>query len=173
MCRHSYYAILSGGLIRTLQRPVSMGTMFRVHQGGIGISNSYLCTLTSFDHLTITVRSIPETVHFYSNVLGMTHSTISLSSTGNGNIVRHSLLFGQRKIDLQQVGEEYRPKSSAFVPGTADLCFLTDEDVAVLLDRFKQHGIKVVEGQQPVRNMGAKGPLRSVYIRDPDGNLLE
>lgn len=150
-----------------------MQTGSPVYHGDInGTSKSYLCTLTSFDHLTLTVRSIPDTIHFYTKVLGMAHSSAT-SSNGDGKTIRHSLLFGQQKIDIQQVGEEYRPKSSAFVPGTADLCFLTDEDVAVLLDRFKQHGIKVLEGEQPARSMGAKGPLRSVYIRDPDGNLLE
>jgi catechol 2,3-dioxygenase-like lactoylglutathione lyase family enzyme len=130
-----------------------------------------LCTIASLDHLVLTVSSLPATVKFYTEILGMAHQ--SFTSPTDPSTVRHALLFGQQKINLHQAGKEFEPKAKTALPGTADLCFLTEADVGAVLERFKEKGIEVLEGAQVVRRTGAKSPLRSVYVRDPDGNLIE
>ena len=108
----------------------------------------------SLDHLVLTVADLDATVAFYER-LGMRHVVF-----GEG---RHALGFGSQKINLHLAGSEFEPKAATPTPGSADLCFLVDElDVG---------GLDVVEG--PVERTGATGQLRSVYVRDPDGNLVE
>jgi catechol 2,3-dioxygenase-like lactoylglutathione lyase family enzyme len=84
---------------------------------------------------------------------------------------RKALAFGHQKINLHRAGSEFEPNAAHPTPGSGDLCFITD----VPLQRVQQHlaecGIVIVEG--PVRKSGAEGPLNSLYIRDPDGNLVE
>jgi catechol 2,3-dioxygenase-like lactoylglutathione lyase family enzyme len=115
------------------------------------------------DHLVLTVADIERTVDFYTRVLGMRAETF-----GQG---RRALRFGRQKINLHQAGREFEPKAARPTPGSADLCFIAD----VPLDEVQQHlaacGAPVEEG--PVDRTGATGPIRSVYLRDPDDNLVE
>lgn len=115
------------------------------------------------DHLVLTVRDIEATCRFYEQVLGMKAVTF-----GNG---RWALQYGQQKINLHQAGLEFEPKAKHPVPGSADLCFIT----SVPLEQIESHilacGIEIVEG--PVQRTGAMGPIISVYVRDPDENLIE
>jgi catechol 2,3-dioxygenase-like lactoylglutathione lyase family enzyme len=110
--------------------------------------------ILSLDHLVLTVRDLDATIAFYTQ-LGMTHETF-----GDG---RHALTFGGQKLNLHEVGGEIAPHAATPVAGSADLCFLVDELDTAELD--------VVEG--PVERTGAAGPILSVYLRDPDGNLVE
>jgi catechol 2,3-dioxygenase-like lactoylglutathione lyase family enzyme len=133
-----------------------------------------VCTLTSLDHFVLTVHSLPETIKFYTEILGMAHQ--SFNSPANPTVTRHALLFGACKINLHQAGKEFEPKARTALPGTADLCFLTDQDVGTVLERLREKGVEVLEvedGKQLVRRVGARSPLRSLYVRDPDGNLIE
>ncbi|KAH8704184.1 Glyoxalase/Bleomycin resistance protein/Dihydroxybiphenyl dioxygenase [Talaromyces proteolyticus] len=134
-------------------------------------SKSPVCTLVSLDHLVLTVRSLPETIKFYTEVLGMAHQ--SFTSPKDPDTTRHALLFGSQKINLHQAGKEFEPKALTALPGTADLCFLTNEDVSAVLSKLVERGIEVLEGGGIVNRTGARSPLRSVYVRDPDGNLIE
>jgi catechol 2,3-dioxygenase-like lactoylglutathione lyase family enzyme len=115
------------------------------------------------DHLVLTVADIDRTVEFYTRVLGMRAETF-----GEG---RRALRFGRQKINLHQSGREFEPKAARPLPGSADLCFVTD----VPLEDVQQHlaacGVSIEEG--PVDRTGAIGPIRSVYLRDPDDNLVE
>jgi catechol 2,3-dioxygenase-like lactoylglutathione lyase family enzyme len=115
------------------------------------------------DHLVLTVADIDATVDFYTRVLGMRAETF-----GAG---RRALRFGRQKINLHQAGREFEPKAARPTPGSADLCFISD----VPLDEVQRHlaacGVAVEEG--PVDRTGAIGPIRSVYLRDPDDNLIE
>ena len=106
------------------------------------------------DHLVLTVRDLDATLAFYRR-LGMQHMVF-----GDG---RHALVFGQQKLNLHLAGAELEPRAAVATPGSADLCFLVDELEAV--------GLDIVLG--PVERTGATGPIRSVYLRDPDGNLVE
>ncbi|KAJ5928131.1 hypothetical protein N7466_007087 [Penicillium verhagenii] len=125
----------------------------------------------SLDHLVLTVRSIPETVAFYTTHLGMRHEVFA--SPANPTIQRHALIFGSQKINLHLSGKEFEPKAQSVMPGSADLCFLTDDNVEKVLQAFQDAKIDVLEGAKIVDRTGAAGKLKSVYVRDPDGNLIE
>ncbi len=119
-------------------------------------------TLDSLDHLVLTVADIPRACGFYAN-LGMAVVTF-----GKG---RTALSFGDQKINLHQVGHEFEPKASRPTPGSADLCFLTKTPLSEVISQLNALGIRAIEG--PVSRTGATGPIESVYVRDPDGNLVE
>ncbi|KAJ5189706.1 hypothetical protein N7472_008720 [Penicillium cf. griseofulvum] len=124
----------------------------------------------SLDHLVLTVRNIPRTVAFYTTYLGMRHE---IFTSANQSIPRHALIFGSQKINLHQSGKEFEPKAQDVMPGSADLCFLTDENVEEVLKVFQDARMEILEGAKVVERTGAVGKIRSVYVRDPDGNLIE
>jgi catechol 2,3-dioxygenase-like lactoylglutathione lyase family enzyme len=119
--------------------------------------------ITSLDHLVLTVRDLDATVRFYGEGLGM-----ALRGFGAG---RQALHFGSQKINLHLAGRELEPKAAQPVPGSADLCFLTERPVEKVVGHLQGLGYVLIEG--PVERTGATGPLVSVYFRDPDGNLVE
>lgn len=119
--------------------------------------------LERIDHLVLTVADIPRTVDFYQRVLGMRHEVF-----GEG---RSALVFGQQKLNLHQAGREFEPKAAHPLPGAIDLCLVTTWPLDRLLAHLAAEGVTVEEG--PVRRTGALGPIESVYVRDPDGNLIE
>jgi catechol 2,3-dioxygenase-like lactoylglutathione lyase family enzyme len=119
--------------------------------------------LTRLDHLVLTVADVDASCAFYEAVLGMRVVTF-----GAG---RKALAFGSQKINLHTAGREFEPKADRPTPGSADLCFLTELPLAEVIARLLSHGVRLIEG--PVIRTGAVGPLRSVYFRDPDGNLIE
>ncbi|MBJ6372298.1 VOC family protein [Sedimentitalea arenosa] len=123
--------------------------------------------LTALDHLVLTVADIPATLAFYADVLGMTAETFQPAD----GTMRHALRFGTQKINLHPRGGEFDPRATHPRPGSADLCFLTDRPLADWQAHLQAHGIAVIDG--PVRRTGATGPIRSIYLRDPDGNLIE
>jgi catechol 2,3-dioxygenase-like lactoylglutathione lyase family enzyme len=115
------------------------------------------------DHLVLTVRDIPATCDYYSRVLGMQVVTFG------GD--RKALQFGRQKINLHERGKEFEPKALQPTPGSGDLCFITEVPLPQVVDHIRSCGIQIIEG--PVRRTGAVGPIESIYIRDPDGNLIE
>lgn len=119
--------------------------------------------LERIDHLVLTVADIPRAVDFYQRVLGMRHEVF-----GEG---RSALAFGQQKLNLHQAGREFEPKAAHPLPGAIDLCLVTTWPLDRLLAHLAAEGVAVEEG--PVRRTGALGPIESVYVRDPDGNLIE
>ena len=123
--------------------------------------------LSSLDHLVLTVADIDVTIAFYRDVLGMR----SEKFTPAGGSTRWALKFGVQKINLHIAGAEFEPKAAHVQSGSADLCFLSDVPIADWLAHLKVHKVAVEDG--PVRRTGATGPILSLYVRDPDGNLLE
>ncbi|CAJ1001869.1 MULTISPECIES: VOC family protein [Brevibacillus] len=115
------------------------------------------------DHFVLTVKDIDATVRFYTTILGMEEVTF-----GNG---RKALQFGQQKINLHEAGKEFEPKALHPTPGSADVCFITETPLDEVIRHIVSHGGQIVEG--PVRRTGATGPILSVYLRDPDQNLIE
>jgi catechol 2,3-dioxygenase-like lactoylglutathione lyase family enzyme len=115
------------------------------------------------DHLVLTVADIDRTVDFYRNVLGM--SSVTFASG------RSALQFGHSKINLHRAGHEFEPKAARPTPGSADLCFVVSGDIVAIAAEIQQRGVTIEEG--PVQRTGALGTIDSVYIRDPDGNLIE
>jgi catechol 2,3-dioxygenase-like lactoylglutathione lyase family enzyme len=117
----------------------------------------------SLDHLVLTVADMERTIRFYTRILGMEEITF-----GNN---RKALAFGDQKINLHQYGNEFEPKAKTPCPGSADLCFISATPVREWQSFLQSNGIPIEEG--PVKRTGAKGPILSIYIRDPDGNLIE
>ncbi|KAI9731847.1 MAG: hypothetical protein M1818_007712 [Claussenomyces sp. TS43310] len=158
-------------------------------------SSTPAAAITSLDHLVLTVASIEDSVSWYSQHLGMKHE--SFVSAATPDVKRHSLLFGQQKINLHQSGkvvafftvkvaadhglqsQEFEPKARNVQPGSADLCFLTSYSVSEVRTKLIAGGVNMVDlggeksDQGIVMRTGAKGKLKSVYCRDPDGNLIE
>ena len=118
--------------------------------------------LRALDHWVLTVRDLEATCAFYQ------HLGCEVRRFGAGRLALH---FGLHKINLHLAGREFEPKAQRPTPGSADLCFLVSEDLTTVQQRLADAGIPILEG--PVQRTGANGPIRSVYIRDPDGNLLE
>jgi catechol 2,3-dioxygenase-like lactoylglutathione lyase family enzyme len=119
--------------------------------------------LDSLDHLVLTVRNIDKTISFYSEVLGMRPVTFAPG--------RKALAFGSMKINLHQAGREFEPKAQQPTPGSADLCFITSVPIREVIEHLDNCKVAVLEG--PVERSGATGPILSVYLRDPDLNLIE
>ena len=120
-------------------------------------------TVDSLDHLVLTVRDRSATVAFYRDVLGMREETF-----GDGRVALH---FGDQKLNLHEAGAEVAPNAAVATPGSADVCLVTRTPVEGVLRVLDEHGIAIEQG--PVERVGATGPLLSVYVRDPDGNLVE
>lgn len=119
------------------------------------------------DHLVLTVKDIAKTIAFYETVLGM-HGEVFATADGTN---RWALKFGHGKINLHQLGSEFQPNARQATIGSADLCFLTQTPLPVWQQHLENTATPVEEG--PVPRTGATGPLVSLYVRDPDGNLIE
>ena len=119
--------------------------------------------INRLDHVVLTVADLDATIRFYTEVLGMQAQTF-----GDG---RRALAFGAAKFNLHRAGHEFEPKAARATPGSADLCLIVDDPLDDVIAQLSDHGVPIVHG--PVLKIGAQGTLRSVYIRDPDGNLVE
>ncbi len=115
------------------------------------------------DHLVLTVRDIEATCAFYTRVLGMEAVTF-----GGG---RRALQFGRQKINLHQAGKEFEPKAQLPTPGSADFCLITHLPLDQVVAHLQACNVPIIEGPTP--KTGAMGAMLSVYLRDPDGNLVE
>jgi catechol 2,3-dioxygenase-like lactoylglutathione lyase family enzyme len=119
--------------------------------------------IKNLDHLVLTVSNLESTCKFYSQALGM--EIVELADD------RKALKFGNQKINLHQYGCEFEPKAFKPQPGTADLCFITDFPLNEVMEKLKEKCIEIEEG--PVERTGANGKIISIYLRDPDLNLIE
>ncbi|MDX2316582.1 MAG: VOC family protein [Gammaproteobacteria bacterium] len=115
------------------------------------------------DHLVLTVASIEASCDFYSSVLGMDVSRFAEGRT--------ALTFGRQKINLHEVGKEFVPRAAHATAGSGDLCLVSAIPLDDVVRHLNECEIAIIEG--PVAKTGATGPIRSVYFRDPDGNLIE
>jgi catechol 2,3-dioxygenase-like lactoylglutathione lyase family enzyme len=115
------------------------------------------------DHLVLTAVDADATVDFYTRVLGM-----QLETFGAG---RMAFRFGNQKINLHVRGKEFEPKAHVPVPGALDLCFIASIPLEQVIARLNDARWPIIEG--PIMRTGATGPIRSVYVRDPDLNLIE
>ncbi|WP_316434424.1 VOC family protein [Leptolyngbya sp. NK1-12] len=115
------------------------------------------------DHLVLTVRDIQATCAFYVTVLGMEVVTFGEN--------RKALQFGQQKLNLHQAGQEFEPKAAHPTVGSADLCFITQTPLSQVIEHIQACRVMLETGIVP--RTGALGPMDSIYLRDPDGNLIE
>ena len=119
--------------------------------------------INSIDHIVLTVKNIEQTVRFYCDILGMTAETFAEE--------RVALKFGTQKINLHQKGAEFKPNAQHADSGTADICFITATPLEDIVAELNIKGIKTETAI--VQRTGSMGAIRSIYLRDPDGNLLE
>jgi catechol 2,3-dioxygenase-like lactoylglutathione lyase family enzyme len=115
------------------------------------------------DHLVLTCTDLEATKRFYIDLLQM-----QLETFGAGRI---AFRFGNQKINIHRRGAEFEPKAHLPVPGALDLCFIASVPLDAVIARLAQFGWPIVEG--PVERTGATQKIRSVYVRDPDLNLIE
>ena len=120
--------------------------------------------LSTLDHLVLTVANIDKSVQFYQQVLGMGVETF-------GSEDRTALTFGEQKINLHAAKSPFRPHAKHPTPGSVDLCFITVQPLQEVVLWVIGCGVEIIEG--PVTRTGATGKISSIYLRDPDGNLIE
>jgi catechol 2,3-dioxygenase-like lactoylglutathione lyase family enzyme len=118
------------------------------------------------DHIVLTTRDRAACVRFYADVLGMKPETFRTATEE-----RLALKFGAQKINLHEWGREFEPRAHVAVPGSLDLCFISAVPLDEVVRKLKAKSIAIIEG--PVAKTGAMGPMQSVYVRDPDLNLVE
>ena len=119
--------------------------------------------INRIDHLVLTVADIERTVDFYQRVLAMQRIEFA-----GGRI---ALRCGAQKINLHQLGSEFEPKAQQVKAGSADLCLIADTPINEALEHIRQQGVDIIDG--PIQRSGANGAIVSLYLRDPDGNLIE
>jgi catechol 2,3-dioxygenase-like lactoylglutathione lyase family enzyme len=119
--------------------------------------------ITGIDHIVFTVRDIERTCDFYRRILGM--EVVLFEGD------RRALTFGNQKINLHRAGAEITPNARAAAPGTADICFITDTPIDAVVATLGEFLVPLEIG--PIPQNGARGPMTSVYFRDPDENLIE
>ncbi len=119
--------------------------------------------INAIDHFVLTAASVEATCEFYERVLGMKAVTFAGG--------RRALEFGSQKINLHQAGQEFEPKARTPGTGSEDFCLISGEPLEEVIRHLEKVGVAIEVG--PVPKTGAAGPMMSVYIRDPDGNLVE
>ena len=118
------------------------------------------------DHVVLTTRNLPACLKFYSEILGM-----KLEKFQTPTETRLALKFGNQKINVHEWGKEFTPRAHVAAPGTLDLCFISSVSLEEVISKLKSAKVEILEG--PVMKTGATSKIRSVYVRDPDLNLVE
>ncbi|MDX7493344.1 VOC family protein [Providencia stuartii] len=119
--------------------------------------------INHLDHLVLTTTDQNACIDFYTHVLKMKLITFGEQ--------RYALQFGEQNINIHQYGKEFEPKAHLPVPGSLDLCFISNTPINQIMTFIQQQGVEIIEG--PVKRTGAMGEILSIYIRDPDLNLIE
>ena len=122
-----------------------------------------MISIDRLDHLVLTVADIDRTCAFYCEKLGFEITTFGTD--------RKALTFGAQKFNLHQLGKEFEPKAACPTTGSADLCLITTTPISDVVSQLELASVLIEEG--PVARTGATGPIMSIYIRDPDQNLIE
>ncbi len=120
------------------------------------------------DHLVLTTANESDCIDFYTRVLGM---QLESFSAGEPAVERKAFKFGNQKINLHIKGKEFEPKADLPTPGSLDLCFIADRPLIEVIAQLKKEQWPIIEG--PVIRTGAIAKINSVYLRDPDQNLIE
>ena len=118
------------------------------------------------DHVVLTTRDLSSCLRFYTEILGM-----KLEKFQTATETRMALKFGNQKINVHEWGREFTPRAHVAAPGTLDLCFIASVPLEKVIEKLQQSDVAIIEG--PVMKTGATSKIRSVYVRDPDLNLVE
>ena len=123
--------------------------------------------VTGLDHLVLTISYIAATVAFYQGILGMVPQVFK-AADGNTHT---SLSFGTQKMNLHAVDNTFKPNAHSPTTGSTDLCLLVDSPLDEWINHLKSQKVDIIDG--PVSRSGARGAITSIYLRDPDLNLIE
>jgi catechol 2,3-dioxygenase-like lactoylglutathione lyase family enzyme len=124
--------------------------------------------IAHLDHLVLTTAKEAECIDFYTRVLGM---KLESFVGGTPPVERKAFKFGNQKINLHIKGKEFEPKADIPTPGSLDLCFIADRPISSVIESLQKENWPIIEG--PVIRTGATSKINSVYVRDPDQNLIE
>ena len=125
--------------------------------------------LEKIDHVVITVKDLNKTIDFYINILGM--KLEKFLSSSNNNQIRYAVSFGSQKINIHEEIKPIKPNALNPFSGSMDICFISKNKINDWVHHLVKKGINIEIG--PERKTGALGPILSIYIRDPDFNLIE
>ena len=125
--------------------------------------------LEKIDHVVITVKNLNKTIDFYTNILGM--KLEKFSSSSNDNQIRYAVSFGSQKINIHEEKKPLKPNALNPSSGSMDICFISQNKINDWIHHLKKKRINIEIG--PERKTGTLGPILSIYIRDPDYNLIE
>ena len=125
--------------------------------------------LEKIDHVVITVKDLNKTIDFYTNILGM--KLKKFSSSLNNNQIRYAANFGSQKINIHEEKKPFKPNALNPSLELMDICFISQNKINDCMNHLEKKEINIVIG--PEQKTGALGPILSIYIRDPDFNLIE
>ena len=125
--------------------------------------------LEKIDHVVITVKDLDKTIDFYTNILGMKLEKFSTSFKDNE--IRYAVSFGYQKINIHEEKKPFKPNALNPSSGSMDICFISQNKINDWMNHLEKKGINIEFG--PEQKTGALGPILSIYIRDPDFNLIE
>jgi len=125
--------------------------------------------LEKIDHVVITVKNLRKTIDFYTNILGM--KLEEFSSSLDNDQIRYAVSFGSQKINIHEEKKPIKPNALNPSSGSMDICFISKNKINDWVHHLVKKGINIEIG--PERKTGALGPILSIYIRDPDFNLIE
>ena len=125
--------------------------------------------IEKIDHVVITVKDLNKTIDFYTNALGM--KLEKFSSSLDKNQIRYAVSFGSQKINIHEEKKPLKPNALNPSSGSMDICFISKNKINDWVHHLVKKGINIEIG--PERKTGALGPILSIYIRDPDFNLIE
>ena len=125
--------------------------------------------LEKIDHVVITVKDLKKTIDFYTNILGM--KLEKFSSSLDNDQIRYAVSFGSQKINIHEEKKPIKPNALNPSSGSMDICFISKNKINDWVHHLVKKGINIEIG--PERKTGALGPILSIYIRDPDFNLIE
>ena len=125
--------------------------------------------LEKIDHVVITVKNLKKTIDFYTNILGM--KLEEFSSSLDNNQIRYAVSFGSQKINIHEEKKPIKPNALNPSSGSMDICFISKNKINDWVHHLVKKGINIEIG--PEKKTGALGPILSIYIRDPDFNLIE
>jgi len=124
--------------------------------------------ISSIDHIVLTSKDVDKTIEFYTKILGMTLEQFPVANEQNKRL---ALKFGNQKINIHDASSPFSPHANNPTSGSIDICFLSHVDLTEWSKIFAANNIKIENG--PICKTGATGSLMSLYVRDPDGNLIE
>ena len=125
--------------------------------------------LEKIDHIVITVKDLNTTIDFYTNILGMKLEKFFTSS--HENQIRYAVTFGSQKINIHEQKKPIKPNALNPTSGSMDICFISNNKINDWVNYLVKKGINIEIG--PEKKTGALGPILSIYVRDPDFNLIE